>query len=131
MRPSSCIICCWSRCMLPMFMTCLLSTRVSCVRVQVWRFATLHVADRSAHFADIDELVGEDPACFREHTVCVVAGGRRWRKLDVGGDTPDRDRATEEAAHTLLECRAPAFGNILQERLILGKAESDDISVHR
>ena len=54
--------------------------------------AAARAAGRSADLADVDEVVGEDPARLGEHEGGVRGLGRDRRQLDVRDDAADVDR---------------------------------------
>src|SRR4029079_18184008 len=85
MRPSSCIICCWRRCRLPMVMASL-SVGVSGPR-RPESAARGGPSSASADFADIHELVGEDLARLRQQIDGIRVGrGRLEVRRDAAND---------------------------------------------
>ena len=58
---------------------------------------------RSADLADVDQVVGEDPAGLGDEVASAVGP---VGELDVGDDAADRDRAAEDRADARLDRRA-------------------------
>ena len=58
-----------------------------------------------------------------------ASAGRGGDEVEVGGDAADPDGVAEEPAEGLLEDRPPPLRDVLEERLLLGEAEGDDVAL--
>src|SRR5262245_31753491 len=131
MRSISCCICWAIRCRLPIPMVVCLLVSWSSRPESGGLAGRALVGSGSAHLADVDEIVLEDPLRFREDPSGLVVRRRRRNDVDVRRDAADADRAAEESADGGLEVDTLPLGDVLEERLRLREAERHDVAVDR
>src|SRR6478752_5015748 len=110
-------------------MACLLFAGRACVS------ASLPVRHRrrdraSADFADIDEIVREDPPSLGEQALGLLVGWCGWSQLEVRCDTAHGNGSTQEFANALLEGCPTALRDVPEESLTLREAQGDHVAVH-
>lgn len=83
----------------------------------------------SAHFPDVGQVVGEDPASFGQNEIRLVVARQRRDEIKVRGYAADRDGPTEVAPYPLLEQWPAAFQGVAEERLALRETECHDVPI--